>query len=372
MILLAKTLVSALFFCTLSLVGFSTNYSTLSLTSEHKDSFLDACTPNKKHIYGQLFAKNESVDEQITVFSRPNISELSQKELHILTNACKKTTQFLTSRTKKFFTYQHAPRSKKALLITLNFADPALFRFCKSNLFAQDEIQVAEHPHLGLLAQEIAEDAPAVLDTRSNSVIIHNVPQLCRIDSQKPIDGKILYGNNFASASVAEIDHRLSLLEPHQNNTLLAICAPNVTGRRVYTTMMIQDFFAQILSGFQHTQAVTTELGFKKIIIHSGGLGTGAFGHHKVVSIVLQLIAAQIVSQSMKNPRNLEIRFFGTTEKTYRKAFDIFKAFKSQLKKEKFDFSHEILTQENENRTVEILVKIFNQKNIFPHQGTGD
>jgi hypothetical protein len=368
-----STIVATVVLSTLPLFGFSADYSTKTLQDDHQKSFLDASTKNKHHVYSQSFDAHPDLEQQITVFSQPNLSSLPLTELQSAVRACKLPMHFRTSRTKRFFTYEHhVPKKKQTLLVTLNFADPVLFKFCKSDLFGQDEVQVAQHPHLGLLAQEVASSTPALLDGTSNSILVHNVPQLCTIDTQKIIDGQVLYGSNFAQATPAQIDERLTIVEPHKNNSILAIAATNVCGRRVYTKMMIEDFLGRILSGFKHAQSISTQLGLGKIIIHSGGLGTGAFGHSKVASIVMQLIAAQVVSRSMKAPQHFEIRFFGTSENTYRKALDIFKEFRSQVKKAQVDFSNETVAQATENTIFGTLSTLFNEHSIFPHNGTGD
>jgi len=338
-------------------------YPLKNLETEQKQRLIAESHPNKAHVYARCFNAHENLDGAINVNSEENYSEISDQKIGRMIASCKAPIRFNMSSTKHFFSYEHINPIKKAFLVTLNFADSKLFGFCKDGLFAQDEIQVCEHPYLALLAQNLKETAPEKLDANAYSFIFCNVPRLCTLDTQKVVHDKILYGNNFAKASIAEIDHVLKLNSPAPCNNILAIAASNVCGRRIYTKSMIEEFLGRILSGFEHAKKVSDSHKRHHLIIHTGGLGCGAFGHSKVASIFLQLLVAQIVSRTCTSPHKFSIRFFGVNKTTFSKALKMFRDFKSSVKKENIT---------KKDAALGLISTIFNANAVFPHNGTGD
>jgi hypothetical protein len=338
-------------------------YSLKKLETEQKQRLLAKCNPNKAHIYNTCLENHTDTSEIIHIDTTENYSEISDKKMGEIFSSLKKSIRFNVSSSKKFFNYEHIHPLKKSFLVTLNFADSELFKFCQSNLFAQDEIQVCEHPHLALLAQDLKESSPSTLDALAYSSIFCGIPRLCTLDTQQIINNKILYGNNFATATTEEIDQILTLNKPAPRNNILAIAANNVCGRRIYTKSMIEEFFGRILSGFEHAKEVSDQRMFRHLIIHTGCLGSGAFGHHKVASIFLQLVAAQIVSRTCTSPHKFSIRFFGINKTTFSKALKMFRNFKTTMKKDA------ITTKAD---TFGLISTIFNENAVFPHGGTGD
>jgi hypothetical protein len=82
--------------------------------------------------------------------------------------------------------YEYQPVVPGAVEWHLNFADPALFVAYDSPLFAQDELQVAEHSALGSLREALeAEgvDARAVTREGPTPVLIKGVERRCAVDT---------------------------------------------------------------------------------------------------------------------------------------------------------------------------------------------
>src|SRR4051812_8674061 len=105
-----------------------------------------------------------------------------------------------------FYDYAPAGTSPSLLEWHVNFADPRLFGAYGSGLFAQDEMQVAEHPLLGsvreaLLAQGLA--AKTSDETGATPVLVRNVERRLEIATNadaaagRPIG---IYGNRFEAA----------------------------------------------------------------------------------------------------------------------------------------------------------------------------
>ena len=107
----------------------------------------------------------------------------------------------------------------------LNFADARLFAAYGSQLMAQDEWQVMEHPVLGSLREWLLHEGHTALTFeygRATPVLVVNAPRQCAIDLGAPASGNerigwkriiasmrlsgasrgTLYGNQFATASL--------------------------------------------------------------------------------------------------------------------------------------------------------------------------
>jgi hypothetical protein len=80
----------------------------------------------------------------------------------------------------------------------VNFADPHLFVAYGSSLFAQDEMQVAEHPALGALKEALKEALTAdghrvvtVEDGQPTAVLVTGVERRCRVSTEpNPAEGR--------------------------------------------------------------------------------------------------------------------------------------------------------------------------------------
>ena len=72
----------------------------------------------------------------------------------------------------------------------VNFADPALFVAYGSSLFAQDEMQVAEHPALGALAEALRAGARVALTEqggKATPVLVAGVERRCRVATDRDV-----------------------------------------------------------------------------------------------------------------------------------------------------------------------------------------
>jgi hypothetical protein len=180
----------------------------------------------------------------------------------------------------------------------VNFADQHLFVAYGSDLFAQDEMQVAEHPALGSLRQALAAvGAPAltVEHGQPTPVLIAGVERRCRIATDpNPREGRPrgLYGNAFASASEDSVRRATTRIDPPTVSNIIAITAPVGSGR--YTRNQIEyvvqaaasGFSAAVLESARHVGRPAA------VVVHSGFWGCGAFGGNRVLMMMLQIAAA--------------------------------------------------------------------------------
>jgi Poly (ADP-ribose) glycohydrolase (PARG), Macro domain fold len=180
----------------------------------------------------------------------------------------------------------------------VNFADPHLFVAYGSGLFAQDEMQVAEHPALGSLKEALAAAGARALTVegaRPTPVLVAGVERRCRVATDaNPGEGRPhgLYGNAFASASEEAVRRATTRLDPPTISNIIAIAAPMGSGR--YRRDQIEYILQAAASGFGAAVIYSThQLGRPAhVVVHSGFWGCGAFGGNRVLMLMLQIVAA--------------------------------------------------------------------------------
>ncbi|MFO0724667.1 MAG: hypothetical protein U1E65_12870 [Myxococcota bacterium] len=169
----------------------------------------------------------------------------------------------------------------------LNFADPHVFFGYGGALFAQDEIQVAEHPVLAALRELLEAEHPGHTMTMDGK---DPTPILVRgAERRVAIDTTAIYGNRFARASAETIDAAVQVLKPPTVSNILAIAAP-AGGRGPYRSLEIEQILRTAYSGFA---AAKRESGGARVVVHTGFWGCGVFGGNRVLTPLLQLLAAR-------------------------------------------------------------------------------
>lgn len=103
--------------------------------------------------------------------------------------------------------YAPTPRVERAVEWHVNFADTRLFTAYGTGLFAQDEMQVAEHPALGALREALnARRWPTLTEEcgQATPVLVRGVQRRCRVQTDaNAAEGRPygLYGNRFMMAT---------------------------------------------------------------------------------------------------------------------------------------------------------------------------
>lgn len=165
----------------------------------------------------------------------------------------------------------------------VNFADPDLFFGYGSRLFAQDELQCAEHPALGCVREAmLAEGVPALTEEHgvATPVLVRGVERRVAIDTRR------VYGNAFAAASAEMIREVTAVLDPPVVSNILAIAAP--VGGGVYTREQIEYAMVAAYTGFAAAAHETPGA-----LIRTGFWGCGAFGGNRALMVAIQLAAAR-------------------------------------------------------------------------------
>ena len=204
--------------------------------------------------------------------------------------------------------YHYTP-SNFALSNTLewhvNFADKRLFGYYGGPLFAQDEMQVAEHPILGAVREcmsslevEDSRFGPYTRDVDSipTPILIRGVERRVEISVNPSYESPFgLYGREFSSASENAIRTATKALIPPSISNIIAMEAPKY-GKGSYSLKVIQDvfntaytaFLAARIESYHHVSDVP------HVIVHTGNWGTGAYGGNKTLMAILQILSARV------------------------------------------------------------------------------
>lgn len=266
-------------------------FDTQNLIESHPPKIRNA---NKKIVH-QIACPPVSIHQGQLIFSRwqamklPNIIFLRTPKIEV-------------EEYNGFFEYQTVQHNNHQVEWYLNFAHFDLFAFYGDRLFAQDEIQVAEHPALGSLREALLSANIKSLTVESGvptPVLIRGVERRCAIDTNpdakkgRPLG---LYGNNFAKASAEAIGIATKSLQPPTITNILAMEAPS--GGDSYSSYefeVIEYILTTAFTGFLAAK-IESQLENQEpiVIIHTGFWGCGAYGGNRVLMVLLQLIAAHL------------------------------------------------------------------------------
>lgn len=176
----------------------------------------------------------------------------------------------------------------------VNFADAQLFVAYGSALFAQDEIQCAEHPALGSVREAlVARGEPALTAERGvpTPVLVTGVERRCAIDLQGG-----LYGRAFAHATPGTIERAVTRVAPPTRSNILAMQAPE-HGQGPYARETISGALTTAFTGFRAARAESARLTHgapRPVVVHTGWWGCGVYGGHRVMMGMIQMIAARL------------------------------------------------------------------------------
>jgi hypothetical protein len=184
----------------------------------------------------------------------------------------------------------------------VNFADPRLFFGYGTSLFAQDEIQVAEHPALGSLREALVAMHGEVRTCEageSTPVLIAGVQRHCAIGltMEAPHNLPNIYGRAFGSAPEASIRRATCRLVPPTVSNILAMAAPSC-GSGIYDRDVIERVLCTACTAFGAAVSETRRLAGagSRTVIHTGHWGCGAFGGNRELMATLQVLAAALTS----------------------------------------------------------------------------
>ncbi|HEY3967981.1 MAG TPA: hypothetical protein VGM05_25690 [Planctomycetaceae bacterium] len=244
----------------------------------HKGGLFEVAYPNGAVASSRL---------EVTQWKRGNLGPLTL------------TTPLAIDVQPNFYDYAPVGDSPHCVEWHVNFADPRLFAAYGSSLFAQDEMQVAEHPLLGSVREALLArglDAMTRSDSGSTPILIRNVER--RIEVQTNADASAgrpagLYGNLFAAANFETIRKATRRIDPPSFTNIIAIAAP-VGGRGEYSDSDIDYVLQTAVIGFSAAREESARFTTDpiQIVVHSGFWGCGAFGGNRRLMIALQVLSA--------------------------------------------------------------------------------
>jgi hypothetical protein len=182
----------------------------------------------------------------------------------------------------------------------MNFANDDLFSSWSTSLFAQDELQVAEHPILIFVRLAMSKEGipmRCVTDGAPTPALITGVERRLSVDTAPNVmEGRPvgLYGNYFKRATESQILQATKVVRPPSITNILAIEAPSY-GSGVYTAAAILYVINTAYAGFSAVRDESLlNVSSEGAVMHSGYWGCGAYGGNRVLMLLLQMVAAQL------------------------------------------------------------------------------
>jgi hypothetical protein len=259
----------------------------------------------KKDDYNE-YKKKISDKNKLFVYDRltknvPDLTQITMKKTHLNPNSSLGDKNLFSEEKSKCIEtiidtgFEYPQSTKQQMHWTANFADNRLFHFAEKHLFAQDEIQVLEHPSL-LVSKKLLTQEQLHLDL-FDVALFQNVPRLGNLDTTTKVTGKShsLYGPNFKKASQQDILSRLTDIDSPTNSNIFAISAPKITKElegKVYSKEHLEQLF---FTFYNACVSIKNNNPDKQIIMHSGNWGAGAFGNDIKTVYLLQCAAARCV-----------------------------------------------------------------------------
>jgi hypothetical protein len=200
-----------------------------------------------------------------------------------------------------YFCYEPPAEQSSAIEWHLNFAHSDLFCAYGGSLFAQDEMQVAEHPALGSLREALLRSDIEPLTVENGEptpALVRGVERRCKVATDRNAalgrpNG--LYGNNFSQASADAVARATQALTPPTISNLLAMEAPPGANGR-YSRQQIEYILGTAYTGFAAARLESCQgrVQSPEVVVHTGFWGCGAYGGNRVLMALLQLLAARL------------------------------------------------------------------------------
>ncbi len=199
--------------------------------------------------------------------------------------------------------YDYSPVQESAVEWHVNFADPDLFFGYSSSLFAQDEMQVAEHPILGCLREALracGHSTRTVEQGHPTPILVSGAERRCRIAVDvNPEEGRPLglYGNLFARASEEVVRRATLRTDPPTLTNVIAMAAPS-GGWGPYSRSDIEHILSTAYTAFRAAVLESKRFSVtgRPVVVHTGFWGCGAFGGNRIAMTILQVLAACLAS----------------------------------------------------------------------------
>lgn len=176
----------------------------------------------------------------------------------------------------------------------VNFACSELFMAYGGPALAQDELQVVEHPILASVRQRLCSEpdssplrALAAEDGRATPVLIEGAERVAELDLR-------WYGHRFRTATPSQVERDLLPLVPRTRSRILAMESIPF-GSGWYALDEVRRLVATATAGFRAAvRQSRARDDMQDVIVHSGFWGCGAYGGSRVLSGLVQMLAAKL------------------------------------------------------------------------------
>jgi hypothetical protein len=221
-------------------------------------------------------------------------------EMQLPTELVGPTTTTVTA-SPDFFSYDAAEAADSTTVVWhLNFSHFDLFKYYGSGLFAQDEMQVAEHPVLASLREALRHENMSTLtveDGKPTPILVRGAERRVHVATNPSASAGRpggLYGSRFSQAREEVVREAITILNPSTVSNIIAMEAPTV-GNGEYTTAQIRYILSTAHTAFRaaKTESETAAPG-AKVTIHTGFWGCGAYGGNRQLMTILQFHAARL------------------------------------------------------------------------------
>jgi hypothetical protein len=129
---------------------------------------------------------------------------------------------------------------------------------------------------------------------RPTPILIRGAERWCAIDTDPELASPFgIYGRRFHKAKPEAIVQAVTRLSGGALTNLIAMEAPMASGR--YTRKQVEFILETAWAGFSGACA---ESGNRRVVVHTGHWGTGAYGGNRVLMALLQLLAARLAGIS--------------------------------------------------------------------------
>lgn len=189
----------------------------------------------------------------------------------------------------------------------VNFSDEHLFAFGLGDLFAQDEIQNAEHGFVPSMIRKALEMIQVTNSkyrpvTKGTPFTVRNLDAICNMDTTK------IYGWNLIDASEKDVREAVAkdrfnkgcsgpvakFQNPYPVTNLICMLAPTSGyDGKPYQRDELINILRTAYTAFRAAVLESEILG-ADCCIHTGNWGTGAFGNNPELIAILQMLAANL------------------------------------------------------------------------------
>lgn len=168
----------------------------------------------------------------------------------------------------------------------VNFSRDRPFVAYNAAMFAQDEIQTAEHPILCHLKEALQKEGVVLRQNgRCDPLLIRGIIRCALIDTTE------LYGRKFTEASKKTVYRAVSMQNPVTTTNIICMTAHPISNG-AYTLEQLYYMYRTCHAAFRGINTVENNGDISSIhVVHTGHWECGVFGGNRIVTALIQILA---------------------------------------------------------------------------------